>query len=586
MKKMLMVASVASMIGQFNLANIRLLQSMGYQVEVACDFQDRSVWTEKRIEDFCLQLQVMKIPYHQIDFSRNVLNIRNHYIAYKQMKKVVKVGGFDFIHCHTPIAGVISRLVAQKDKVRTIYTAHGFHFYKGAPLKNWILFYPIEWVCSWMTDVLITINYEDFKRAQRHLHAKKTVYVPGVGIDTVKFSSYLVNVDNKRKSLGVEEDEIMLLSVGEISSRKNYETVIRAIANLSNLKLKYYICGKGELQDQLQSIVSELGLHKQVIFLGFRTDISELCQAADLFVFPSKQDGLSVALMEAIACTTPVICSDIRGNKDLIRDASCMFDASSVDSLIHCLKNKLGYGEANQDYRKVRENLRNKMEKSVIGNYENLMQLDLLNIENDMMHVYNLGGVERLCKQQIFREDWNLNKDAIILLSVGELNSNKNHGTIIRALARLSNSDIHYFIAGTGALEAELKELALNLGVAAQVHLLGFCNNISSLLRIADIFLLPSIREGLNVSLMEAMASGLPCICSNIRGNCDLIVQGKGGYRVDSQNVSQWAEMISKLLSERKLDVGRYNTQKILYFGEETISVKMKSIYLGEELVQ
>lgn len=364
MKRVLMVATVASMIGQFNMSNIEILQSLGYEVGVACDFADRSVWTEERIGEFVKQLKQKEIVHYQIDFSRSPLNIQN-IKAYKQLKKIVKEKNIDLIHCHTPVAGVISRMVAHKTKTKVIYTAHGFHFYDGAPKKNWMIFYPVEKFFSRWTDVLITINTEDYNRAMKKFHAKKIVYVPGVGVDVDKYSSMDVDVTEKRKELNIDKDDILLISVGELSKRKNHEMVIRSLANIQSNKVKYMICGRGGLYHYLQSLIEELHLNNKVQLLGFRGDIGEICKSADIFVFPSFQEGLPVSLMEAMSNRMPVVASDIRGNRDLIEHEKCgyLFDVISdhaelelgkyikklVDS--KTLRENMGY----QAYEKVKE---------------------------------------------------------------------------------------------------------------------------------------------------------------------------------------------------------------------------------------
>lgn len=318
MKKVLMVATVAPMIGQFNMNNIQLLQDMGYAVDVACDFKDRSVWTKERIDKFVKQLKDSSVGYYQIDFSRKMTKLGRHIKSYKQLMRLLKENNYNFVHCHTPIASVLSRIAAHKQGVKCIYTAHGFHFYHGAPLMNWILFYPIEKFLSGWTDILITINQEDYKRAKEKFHAKKVEYVPGVGIDLCKFASNANDIDKKRNELGVKSDEILILSVGELNKNKNHEIVIRAIYALDNPKIRYFIVGKGDLKDYLENLIRQLELESQVRLLGFRNDVAELYQASDLFIFPSKREGLSVALMEAMASGLSCIVSDIRGNRDLI----------------------------------------------------------------------------------------------------------------------------------------------------------------------------------------------------------------------------------------------------------------------------
>ena len=202
-----------------------------------------------------------------------------------------------------------------------IYQAHGFHFYKGAPLKNWLLYYPIEKWLARYTDALITINREDHKLAQRKLHLRKggrVYYVPGVGIDLMKFHQTTADRSAKRRELGIPEDAVLLLSVGELNKNKNHETIIRAIAQLD---VHYVIAGAGDLEQHLQDLIDTLGLGDRVKLLGYRTDVKALYDASDIFVFPSFREGLSMSVMEAMACGLPCVASEIRGNTDLLENS-------------------------------------------------------------------------------------------------------------------------------------------------------------------------------------------------------------------------------------------------------------------------
>ena len=186
-KRVLLLASVASMIDQFNMDNIKILQQLGYQVDVACNFLEGNTCSNEKIQNLKEKLNLLSVNYYQIDFTRNVTNIKRDIIAYQQLKKVISENKYNFIHCHSPIGGAIGRIIAYVAKTKVIYTAHGFHFYSGAPIKNWMIYYPIEKALSHYTDILITITLEDYDRARKKLRAKKTRYIPGLGVDTKKF---------------------------------------------------------------------------------------------------------------------------------------------------------------------------------------------------------------------------------------------------------------------------------------------------------------------------------------------------------------------------------------------------------------
>lgn len=331
-KHVLIIATVPSMIGQFNMDNIKLLQEMGYVVDVACDFNDISSWPQKRIEQFRKQMSNIGVNCFQIDFSRNALNVRRHVISYKEVKKLIKKRNYLFVHTHTPIASAVVRLAAYRMKTKVIYTAHGFHFYKGAPILNWLLFYPIEKWLSKYTDVLITINKEDYRRAKKYFKAKKTVYVPGVGVDTKKFAPRQDRREKIRKELNLSDEQIMLLSVGELNENKNHISVIKAIKDTDYV---YVIVGKGDKKLELESAAKECNVDLRL--MGYRSDVADFYNAADVYVLPSLREGLNVSLMEAMASGLAVTCSDIRGNTDLIVDST--FDPKDTKGIAVALKN-------------------------------------------------------------------------------------------------------------------------------------------------------------------------------------------------------------------------------------------------------
>lgn len=313
MKKVLFVATVVKThIMSFHIPYLEMFKNKGYEVHVCArnDYKNK----EDCVIPYCDK-------YYDIPFERSPFN-SNNIVAYKQLKKIIDSNDYDIIHCHTPVGGVITRLAAKKARengTRVIYTAHGFHFYKGAPFKNWLLFYPVERVFARYTDVLITINKEDYKIA-RKFKAKSVRYVPGVGVNTKKLSGSSNDKENKRKELSISNETSVVLSIGELIQRKNHETALKAIAKVDNTDILYLICGGGELESYLKELSQTLRIEDKVRFLGFRNDISEICMASDLFLFPSYQEGLPVSVIEAMASGLPIVCSAIRGNTDLIEN--------------------------------------------------------------------------------------------------------------------------------------------------------------------------------------------------------------------------------------------------------------------------
>lgn len=353
-----MLASVASMIDQFNGDNMDLLEEMGYEVHVACNFLQGNTSSKERLQAFQEELKHCKREVYQLPIPRKISAIGDIVKSYKQLKKLIKEEKYDLVHCHSPIGGVIARLACRKYRkqgLRVIYTAHGFHFFKGASWKNWLIFYPIEKVLGRYTDVLITICNEDYQFACRKKMAKKIVYSPGIGIHTTTIENMPIDLE-KRKELGIGENSKLVFSIGELNKNKNHEVILKAITKQKDVH--YAICGKGELETHLKQLAEELGIGEKVHLLGFRTDAKEWLKVADIFAFPSCREGLPVSLMEAMAAGLPVVCSKIRGNTDLIDNEKggylCGADdiekfAEAIGELIENTEKRKEMGQYNQN---------------------------------------------------------------------------------------------------------------------------------------------------------------------------------------------------------------------------------------------
>lgn len=333
----LILASVASMIDQFNMQNIQLLLDNRYAVDVACNCKVGNSISDERVQDLIKRLSEKGVSVIDVPIPREITNVKGIIKSLKQVKKMCDENHYNLLHCHSPIGSVVARLAAKnarKHGTKVIYTAHGFHFYKGAPKINWLIFYPIEKFCSRFTDVLITINKEDYNFAKKHMKAKTIEYIPGVGVDTKKFKLNNFNKSAKKKELGLNENDIMILSVGELNQNKNHEVVIKAIGKLNNPNIHYFIAGQGDKGQNLKMLSRKLNVN--LCLLGYRTDIIELLNTADIFIFPSYREGLSVALMEAMAAGLPCIVSNIRGNIDLIDESKGGFLCRPDDICAFC----------------------------------------------------------------------------------------------------------------------------------------------------------------------------------------------------------------------------------------------------------
>lgn len=332
---------------------IEQLISDGNTVGIACNAESKLA--KEYLELGC---KVFHLDCSRSPFSKGNLS------SVGQIKKIVEDNQYDIVHCHTPIAAACTRVACRnlrKKGLKVFYTAHGFHFYTGAPLKNWLVYYPIEWLLSWYTDILITINREDYKRARKKLHAKKTVYIPGVGIDLNKFSNRSIDRQKRKIELEINDDDKIVLSIGELNDNKNHKVVIDAIAELSVTmnaseydRIHYFIVGQGEKYSELKSYAKNKQV--RIHLLGYRTDVADILKIADVYVLPSIREGLNVSLMEAMASGVPCIVSDIRGNKDLI-DSGYRFTAEDVKKLANLIKNILFFNVNGKDTYKVDINI-------------------------------------------------------------------------------------------------------------------------------------------------------------------------------------------------------------------------------------
>ncbi len=315
MSKILFISNISNRIDNFVTANIAAAHSLDL------DFYQAANWQDNNLSQIENDERVYDIKIKSIPVSRNPL-AKTNLIAYKELVEFITKENIDYIHCNTPTGGLVGRLVGKKCNVKkVIYQAHGFHFYKGAPLKNWILYYPVEKFLAHYTDVIITINKEDFELAKKKLKLRKkgnVYFIHGVGIDTLQYNVKSENRDKKRIELGLKEDDLALISMGDLIKRKNYDTAIRAVYEAKNDKLHYFICGNGSEKSALKKLAESLGITRQIHFLGFRSDIKELLLASDIFLFTTKQEGLPRSMMEAMASGLPCVASKIRGNIDLL----------------------------------------------------------------------------------------------------------------------------------------------------------------------------------------------------------------------------------------------------------------------------
>lgn len=371
MKKILFTATVDSHILQFHLPYLKLFKENGYEVHVATNGNEEIPYCDKKY----------LIPFERSPFKIN--NIK----AINKLKKIIENEKYDIIHTHTPMGSVVTRISAKKARkkynTRVIYTAHGFHFFKGASFKNWILYYPVEKLLSFITDDIITINLEDYNFAKENLNSKNVYYVPGVGVNRERFDFILSDEEKEktRNKLNISLNDFVIIYTAEISNRKNQYMLIRVLKNIVNdgfKNIKVLLPGIDSLNGKIQKMVNDYNLNDYVIFTGYRKDIPTLFSISNLSVSCSKQEGLPVNIIEAGMSKKAVIATDCRGNRDLIKNGENGYIVKI---------------DADDDMAKKIEELikdNKKLYKMGEKNYNIMQKYELSNIVEEMKKIYNI----------------------------------------------------------------------------------------------------------------------------------------------------------------------------------------------------
>lgn len=333
MKKVLLLAPMSSVHERFNIANIAALESLGCEIHLAANFS-----VDNHAIEYKNKCESEHLIIHDFPFARHSLKDNLSYIP--QIKKLLKEEKFDLVHSHTETGGLLSCLSANANKrTKYMFTPHGMSFYKGSSLKSQLTYKPIEkLICSKM-DVNIAINDEEYE-VLNSWNKKSAKFVHGAGFDFDAVSNALVDINSKKKELGIPLDRKLVLSVGELDDNKNHKVILEAISMIPKENRPYLlICGEGNNRNQLISTAKKYNYENCLFLPGYRYDMNEIFHIADLFVFPSYHEGLSFALMQAMASKLTVICSRIRGNVDLIDEEKGGYffepdDAVSLNRLI------------------------------------------------------------------------------------------------------------------------------------------------------------------------------------------------------------------------------------------------------------
>lgn len=301
--------------------HVRVAKELGYEVHYASNFNRKAYdYDEKEMAD-------LGVICHQLDIEKSPLKVSANKKALKDLEEIIEKEKINIVDCHTPMGGALARMAGAKaaNKPYVIYTAHGFHFYKGAsPLHN-LIYASAEKRLAKKTDALLTINKEDYEYALNHfeLRQKKNVFwLKGMGVDISHFTPDLriEEINKKRSEILVPHDAFHIVTIAEINKNKNQKAVVEAIAGIEDENIYYSICGRGPYEKQLKMIISDNKLDKRVKIIGYRNDVKEILQTADVFAFPSKREGLGLAALEALACEVPLIVTDNRGTREYAKE--------------------------------------------------------------------------------------------------------------------------------------------------------------------------------------------------------------------------------------------------------------------------
>lgn len=325
MKKLLITSTDLMMI-QFLVPHVKHLSENGFHVEIACSV------VGDRIDDVRRAVEGYAKAVHTVRLERSPTS-PNNLKGYRDMSKLLDENRYDIIWTNEPVMGVVTRLAARslrRQGTKVVYMCHGFHFFKGASLPSWLLYYPVERFMARFCDLIVTINREDEARAKT-FHCSRVGYIHGIGVNTERLHKRDERSDI-RTELGLAAEDFVVLSVGELNTNKNHQIIIRAIAQLADPDIHYVLCGKGDQLENLTALAKECGIADRVHFLGYRRDVVDICTQADVFAFPSRREGLGLAPLEAMYCGLPVIASDTRGIQDYTFDGKSGYLRNSEDA--------------------------------------------------------------------------------------------------------------------------------------------------------------------------------------------------------------------------------------------------------------
>ncbi len=524
--------------------------------------------------------------YYNVPFERSPISLKN-LKAFWILKTIIDQNNFDVIHCHTPVGGVIARLASLKSRkkgTKVIYTAHGFHFYKGGPLINWILYYPIERFLARKTDILITINKEDYRIAKK-FKAQEIQYMSGVGIDISIFKRYKASYSERLNNLGINQNDFVILFCEDKNCSDYFERFLTSFYKLSqtnSLKnVKCFFFGLKKTFLKFQTIIFDYNLEEYIHYNDNKMDFYAIAKHSNVLVLSSLESFFNLETIAAMGCGIPTLLYSFDLNKEKtffnpMYNFILRSNPSEIISIIARIKDNL-----------FLRNLYSYIDKQVIkhsnlssyisqycNNMNNNSHLISSLLQNDSANVFH-ESLNMAAKLYEYKIKNNIPFSMTILLSVGEINNNKNHKLIIDALVDLP--DCFFILCGKGPSMDQLNQYAKSLGVENRFRMVGFRKDVLFFYGIADIFVFPSFREGLPVALMEAMASELPCVASINRGTKELLFNSK--YVHEPSDSKKLIEIIKDIQNNAPIDEISNNLETLKSFDITNTLEQFNKIY-------
>lgn len=313
MKKVLLVANVSKEhVRKFHIPFILKMREQGWQTDVACRMDAAIPECD----------HAYPLPCNRNPFDGGLWE------SIKIVRDLIREQQYDVVHCNTITGSIVARLAAmpfRKRGLKVFYTDHGLHFFKGASLSRWVMGYPIEKLLAGSTDVLITVNKEDYQMANRHLRACGAIEkIDGIGVDLSRFRDFSFqneSRDDVREKIGLQPDSFAVGYVAEIVDNKNQIALLKTlkIVRKSIPNVMLVLVGPEHDGGWLRREALKMGLGDCVLFLGWRNDVPAILHAVDIYAASSKSEGLGLNLIEAMACNLPVVAYENRGHREVIR---------------------------------------------------------------------------------------------------------------------------------------------------------------------------------------------------------------------------------------------------------------------------